>query len=379
MSDHHQISSTIFSRVQPSILESIASSSWEVSIIYKTKNNNNCLTCHQHEQPSGFPRQQLFFDRIRDPHDLHGIVFCLLPESHVALKILADTEDSAVHSLWKWTHSALAVIKHNDILCQSIESLTLSPPESDHFQISPAASPEIWHHTVWRTWLFIAYSDEKWLYYKFSLHHSYNRFLKGWENTLFELRSERVNPFPPESDHFQISPAAPPEIWHHTVWRTWLFIAYSDEKWLYYKFSLHHSYNHFLKGWENKLFELRSERVNPFPPESDHFQISPAASPEILHHTVWRTWLLVAYSDEIWLHYLTYKVVVIICYKLNFITNRKNNIINNNNNNNNNSNDNNKFEGWQNRVKYWPTSVSCTAILTDQLWELTAPQALPTG
>ena len=42
------------------------------------------------------------------------------------------------------------------------------------------------------TWLFIAYSDEKWLYYKFSLHHSYNRFLKGWENTLFELRSERV-------------------------------------------------------------------------------------------------------------------------------------------------------------------------------------------
>ena len=26
-------------------------------------------------------------------------------------------------------------------------------------QISPAASPEIWHHTVWRTWLFIAYSD----------------------------------------------------------------------------------------------------------------------------------------------------------------------------------------------------------------------------
>ena len=59
-------------------------------------------------------------------------------------------------------------------------------------KISPAASQEIWHHTVWRTWLFIAYSDEKWLYYKFSLHHSYNRFLKGRENTLFELRSERV-------------------------------------------------------------------------------------------------------------------------------------------------------------------------------------------
>ena len=66
-------------------------------------------------------------------------------------------------------------------------------PESDQCQNSPAASQEIWHHTVWRTWLFIAYSDEKWLYYKFSLHHSYNRFLKGWENTLFELRSERLN------------------------------------------------------------------------------------------------------------------------------------------------------------------------------------------
>ena len=64
---------------------------------------------------------------------------------------------------------------------------------SDQCQNSPAASQEIWLHTVWRTWLFIAYSDEKWLYYKFSLHHSHNRFLKGWENTLFELRSERVN------------------------------------------------------------------------------------------------------------------------------------------------------------------------------------------
>ena len=70
-----------------------------------------------------------------------------------------------------------------------------------------------------------------------------------------------VNPFTPESDQCQNSPAASQEIWHHAVWRTWLFIAYSDEKWLYYKFSLHHSYNRFLKGWENTLFELRSERV----------------------------------------------------------------------------------------------------------------------
>ena len=43
---------------------------------------------------------------------------------------------------------------------------------------------------------------------------------------------------------------------------------------------------------------------------SDQFQLSLAASPEILHHTVWRTWLFIAYSDERIIttnaHYLTY-------------------------------------------------------------------------
>ena len=39
---------------------------------------------------------------------------------------------------------------------------------------------------------------------------------------------------------------------------------------------------------------------NPFTPESDQCQITPAASPEILHHTVRRTWLFIAYSDERW-------------------------------------------------------------------------------
>ena len=80
-------------------------------------------------------------------------------------------------------------------------------------------------------------------------------------NILREVRLDTCNPFTPESDQCQNSPAASQEIWHHTVRRTWLFIAYSDERWLYYQFSLHHSYNRFLKGWENTLFELRSERV----------------------------------------------------------------------------------------------------------------------
>ena len=82
------------------------------------------------------------------------------------------------------------------------------------------------------------------------------------QDCVSEGELKTVNPFTPESHQCQISPPAPPEILHHTVWRTWLFIAYSDEKWLYYKFSLHHSYNRFLKGWENTLFELRSEIVN---------------------------------------------------------------------------------------------------------------------
>ena len=37
-------------------------------------------------------------------------------------------------------------------------------PKSDQYQSYPAASPEILQRTVWRTWVFIAYSDERWLY-----------------------------------------------------------------------------------------------------------------------------------------------------------------------------------------------------------------------
>ena len=56
----------------------------------------------------------------------------------------------------------------------SPSALTLSlscHSQDDQYQISPAASREILHHTVWRTWLSMAYSDKKWLYDQFSLHH----------------------------------------------------------------------------------------------------------------------------------------------------------------------------------------------------------------
>ena len=45
-------------------------------------------------------------------------------------------------------------------------------------------------------------------------------------------QSEGMRPNKKKSDQSQISPPAPPEILHHTVRRTWLIIAYSDERWL---------------------------------------------------------------------------------------------------------------------------------------------------
>ena len=75
-----------------------------------------------------------------------------------------------------------------------------------------------------------------------------------------------INPFTPKSDQFRISPAAPPEILHHTARRTWLFIAYLDEIWLHYQFALPHLYISPLKSSEKVLFELGSGRVNPFTP-----------------------------------------------------------------------------------------------------------------
>ena len=69
-----------------------------------------------------------------------------------------------------------------------------------------------------------------------------------------------LNPFTPKSGQVQISPAAPPVILLHIVWRTWLFIAYSDERFLCYQFSLPHLHISLLKGWENVLYELGSKK-----------------------------------------------------------------------------------------------------------------------
>ena len=47
-------------------------------------------------------------------------------------------------------------------------------------------------------------------------------------------------------------------------------------------------------GW----FDNVKPWINPFTPGSDQFQISLTASPEILHHTLWRTWLFPGYSER---------------------------------------------------------------------------------
>ena len=44
----------------------------------------------------------------------------------------------------------------------------------------------------WRTWLFITYSDERWLYYQLSLHHFWISLRLG-ECTFWTYMSERVN------------------------------------------------------------------------------------------------------------------------------------------------------------------------------------------
>ena len=68
-----------------------------------------------------------------------------------------------------------------------------------------------------------------------------------------------LNSFTPKSDQCQISPPASPEILHHTVWRTLLFIAYPH---ILILPILTTSLIYFsLKGWENVLFDLGSENV----------------------------------------------------------------------------------------------------------------------
>ena len=69
------------------------------------------------------------------------------------------------------------------------------------------------------------------------------RFMKvshRWNQLSRHMDVINGNPFTPKSDQFQISPTALPETLPHTGWWTWLFIANSDKRLLYYQFSLSH-------------------------------------------------------------------------------------------------------------------------------------------
>ena len=81
---------------------------------------------------------------------------------------------------------------------------------------------------------------------------------------LCELESERVNPFTPKSVQFQISPCSltsnitshsMENLALHTLLR-WKMIQLPNSHYLTYTLNL-------FKYWENALFELESERVNP--------------------------------------------------------------------------------------------------------------------
>ena len=66
-----------------------------------------------------------------------------------------------------------------------------------------------------------------------------------------------LNPFTPKSVISNFPCNLPPEILHHTVW-TWLSLANSDERWLYYQFSrIHFSF----KSLGERAFERRSVRI----------------------------------------------------------------------------------------------------------------------
>ena len=100
-----------------------------------------------------------------------------------------------------------------------------------------------------------------------SLVNSYNvgdRWWLGWENlpVFIDITTiTTVSLFISKSDQVRISPVASPVILHHTVWRTWLFIAYSDWKMILVPVLTTSLIQFSWKGWENVLFELGIERV----------------------------------------------------------------------------------------------------------------------
>ena len=114
---------------------------------------------------------------------------------HVCDRLLACCEYDANEKTWKKDKTILTIsirtpkgtVRDQHILESSSErgsaymltSFNPFNPKSDQFHISPAASPEILHHAVWRTWLFIAYTQTKNDYTTNSHHRTYTSLFKG--------------------------------------------------------------------------------------------------------------------------------------------------------------------------------------------------------
>ena len=112
---------------------------------------------------------------------------CLSISENDCIVTVISTDGKMPQGIWKtsiltasfWCYGILVCIHHFDhcfepCYMNAYHTKIFDPvtPKSDQLQTSPAALPELLHHTVWRTWLFIAYSDEILLHYQFSLHHS---------------------------------------------------------------------------------------------------------------------------------------------------------------------------------------------------------------
>ena len=101
-------------------------------------------------------------------------------ENFLSARIGVSQHDSKM--FWTWHHSGFFHVPNPRV--GSRGSSLSSPPKSDQLQIS--------HHTVWRTWFFTPYSGGKWFRYQILTTSLIHLSLKGWENALFELGSERV-------------------------------------------------------------------------------------------------------------------------------------------------------------------------------------------
>ena len=107
---------------------------------------------------------------------------------------------TAVGNSMGWVESRLTVLRPEELL--------------RHLSCSPA-------HWFWRV-----------ICDRYDINTRYSAWLPNHAMTWADMRTFAFH-CTPKIDQFQISPAVSPEIsrkYHHTEWRTWVFVAYSDDR-----------------------------------------------------------------------------------------------------------------------------------------------------